>query len=439
MITLRLWMLGSIGVLGLALLYGCQQTAPKQEGNRPNIILIMADDLGYETLGCYGGQSYSTPNLDRLAANGMRFDYCYSTPLCTPSRVQLMTGKYNFRNYIGFGLLDPAEKTFGHLMKDAGYKTCVVGKWQLYGNARQRELAGRGGTLPRQAGFDSWCLWQVKDRGFRYKDPLLDISDQGLVDFPGEYGPDIFTSFLENFMQENQDRPFFAYFPMCLTHDPFQPSSLHSGFDQFDSQTGLNDTTYFSDMVGKMDQIIGRIAAKADELGIRENTLILFIGDNGTDRKVISTWRDRRIKGHKGYTTEAGTHVPFIANWPGTIKAKQVNPDLVDFTDFLPSLLEAAVADLPQDFLTDGQSFYPTLTGGKQQPREWIFCHYDPRWGKFEQSRYVQDKSWKLYSDSSFYNIATDPTEMNVLIREELNPRAEAALIKLTQALASFQ
>ena len=194
------------GITLLSVLTQCQQPSANAFRTKPNVILIMADDLGYETLGTYGGQSYSTPNLDRLAQTGMRFDYCYSTPLCTTSRVQLMTGKYNFRNYIGFGLLDPGEVTFGHLMKEAGYNTCVVGKWQLYGNARQRKLAGRGGALPLDAGFDSWCLWQMKDRGFRYKDPTLDIDSAGLVNFPRDYGPDVFARYIDGYLEKNRDR-----------------------------------------------------------------------------------------------------------------------------------------------------------------------------------------------------------------------------------------
>ena len=220
---------------------------------RPNIILIMADDLGYETLGVNGSTSYQTPNLDALAEGGMRFTHAYATPLCTPSRVQLMTGKYNFRNYIGFGLLNPAERTFGHLLQDAGYRTAVVGKWQLYGNARQQELAGgRTGSLPQQAGFDEHSLWQVEERGPRFKDPHLDV------------------------------------------------------------------------------------------------------------------------------------------------------------------------AGLPEDFVTDGLSFYPQLVGRADSVRAWVFCHYAPHWGSFAHRQFVHDKAWKLYDDGAFYHVATDP--------EEQQPVADDAL-----------
>ena len=121
---------------------------------RPNIILIMADDLGYECLGCYGSASYKTPNLDRLVGSGMRFEHCYAQPLCTPSRVKIMTGRSNGRNYIRFGVFDFKEKTFAHALKTAGYDTCIVGKWQLM---------GRGVNGPYDAGFDEYCLWHMED------------------------------------------------------------------------------------------------------------------------------------------------------------------------------------------------------------------------------------------------------------------------------------
>lgn len=380
----------------------------------PNIILIMADDLGYETLKSYGGESYNTPNLDKLSATGMQFQNCYSTPLCTTSRVQLMTGKYNFRNYIGFGLLDPNERTIGHAMKEAGYQTCIAGKWQLYGNEHQQELAGgRVGTLPQDAGFDTYRLWQVQDRGWRYKSPTVETFQRGLETIEDGYGPDSFVEFIETFIKENKDNPFFVYYPMCLVHDPFVPTPNTPGYQTFDPDLKVNDTTYFDDMMSYMDHQIGRIVKKVDDLGIRNNTIILFIGDNGTDRKVASRWKGQRVQGRKGYTVEAGTHVPFIANWQGTILAGQKNENLVDFTDFLPSLLDIAGTKDSWEETMDGVSFYPQLTGDPAETRDWIFCHYYPNWGKFSKKRYVQNTEWKLYEQGIFYNVKSDPNELN--------------------------
>lgn len=410
-----------------------------EEQSKPNIILIMADDLGQETLGIYGSDSYATPNLDRLANEGMRFDQCYSTPLCTPSRVQLMTGRYSHRNYIGFGLLDPNEKTFGHYMQASGYKTFIAGKWQLLGNAHQQKLAGNKiGSTPEQAGFDAYCLWQIDERGTRYKDPLLSIGGKGTIQFPGRYGPDIFVEHIEAFMEENKNDPMFIYYPMVLTHDPFVPTPDSPEFRNFDATSQVNDPAYFGEMVHYMDKLIGNIVQKTEELGIRENTLILFIGDNGTDRDVTSIVNGSPLRGDKGHTTNAGTQVPFIANWKGRIKQGSNNTNLVDFTDFLPTLLQVSGQQPLPKSEADGHSFYDQLFGKNKNAREWIFCHYAPFWGKFEPRRYVQNKDWKLYGSGEFYNLAKDSLEKNPLNLEEQTTSVQATVAKFQSVLNQY-
>ncbi len=166
------------------------------EKRKKNIILILADDLGYECLSCYGGKSYDTPNLNAMAASGTQFTHAYALPLCTPTRIQIMTGKYNFRNWKAFGILDPSEKTFGHYMQYAGYKTCITGKWQLRSyNPPDFEPEWRGqGMLPENAGFDEYFLWHAghtEDKGSRYADPVI-LDNNGLrQDTEGKYGPDV--------------------------------------------------------------------------------------------------------------------------------------------------------------------------------------------------------------------------------------------------------
>ena len=174
----------------LLLLAACTGLSGLSVEAPPNVVLIFADDVGVEAFGCYGGTSYDTPNLDALAAGGMRFTHCYSQPLCTPSRVKLMTGKSNQRNYVSFSILDPGERTFAHMARDAGYATAVAGKWQLLGWEGYGEWAGRGST-PAQAGFDSWCLWQVEELGKRYWDPTLDVDGELMKKIEGVYGPDL--------------------------------------------------------------------------------------------------------------------------------------------------------------------------------------------------------------------------------------------------------
>ena len=431
---------GWLPVVLLALAACTAQPELQQERTVPNIILIMADDLGYETLGINGSTSYETPNLDALGATGMRFTHAYSTPLCTPSRVQIMTGKYSFRNYIGFGMLDSEEQTFGHHLQEAGYATAIFGKWQLYGNQHQRELVGNVGTLPEDAGFDEHYLWQVQEKtGPRFKDPHLVIQGSASTPHPEEYGPDVFADSLIGFMTRHQDSPFFAYYPMVLTHDPFQPTPLQPEYASFDSSQPMNDTTYFAANMKYMDVVIGRIVDALDALELRDNTLVLFTGDNGTDRDVISSVGAQRIRGHKGYPTRAGTHVPLIANWPGTILPGQVNNNLVDFTDFLPTLLDAAHTTLPTTEFTDGVSFYPQLLQLPFEPRAWVFCHYAPNWGRFEPRRYVHDKQYKLFANGEFYDMDTDPMQETPLTDETLSAEAAGRKLEFEQVLQAMR
>ena len=407
----------------------------------PNLILIMADDLGYETLEVNGSTVYSTPNLNALAAGGMRFTQAYATPLCTPSRVQLMTGRYNFRNYIGFGLLDPEEVTFAHLLKEAGYSTSIYGKWQLYGNPRQREMFGRSGALPDEAGFDEHVLWQVKTRpGSRFKDPYLDIMGADPQKIEGAFGPDVFADSLIGFISRHRNEPFLAYYPMVLTHDPFQPTPDHPDYAGFDPESQqLNDPAYFGANVAYMDKIVGRIIQALDDEGLREHTLVLFIGDNGTDRDVTSPYGDEQIRGNKGYTTKYGTHVPMIANWPGRITPGSINDHLIDFTDFLPTLMDAAGTTLPEGRIFDGLSFYDQLTGRADSVRSWIFCHYAPQWGNFQHRRYVQNETWKLYGDGSLFNVVDDPEELHPIDATSLADEEQALIHRFEAVLEEMQ
>jgi len=423
-----------LGLIAL-LLPGVSADASEEE-RPPNIVLIMADDLGYETLGCNGGTSYSTPHLDALADAGARFTRAYSTPLCTPSRVQLLTGKYSFRNYTAFGFLDPGETTIADHLKAVGYATCVVGKWQLCGNTRRRELSGRTGTRPEEAGFDEYCLWQIRENtGSRYKHPWLAVNAQEAREYRGDYGPDRFCAMAEDFMERNRERPFFLYYPMALVHAPFQPTPRDPGYEGFDPRRGGSDPALFAANIAAMDAIVGRIVRKLGDLGLRDDTLLLFVGDNGTDRAIESAMGARSIRGRKGYTTAAGTHVPLIASWPGTVPAGVVRDELVDFTDFLPTLLAVAGAALPAGEPVDGVSLLPAMLGEPGPRRDWVFCHYEPRWGNFANARYVHDDTWKLYGNGALYHLAEDPEELTPVARASLAEADAAAVERFERVL----
>jgi arylsulfatase A len=369
---------------------------------RPNLILVMADDFGYECVGANGGGSYKTPNLDRMAATGMRFDRCYVQPLCTPTRVQLMTGQYNVRNYIRFGLLDPQATTFAQLLKRAGYLTCIVGKWQLAG----------GFEGPGHFGFDDYCLWQLTRRPPRYANPGLEINGKQVDFSKGEYGPDLVHDHALDFIRRAKDRPFFLYYPMILTHSPYQPTpdSAEWNAKAIGEKAGVQKK-HFADMTAYMDKLMGKLLAHLDELGLSENTLVLFIGDNGTGRGVTSLLHGRPYDGGKGLTTCAGMHVPMIASWKGVIPSGRVNRDLIDSTDFLPTLCDAAGAKLPADLRVDGRSFLPQLRGAKGTPRDWFYCWYAPDGGPAAQREFAAGERYKLYRSGEIFDYVADPLE----------------------------
>ena len=194
--------------LGIASAAHAQDNA---ETETPNIIVYLADDIGVEAFGSYGGTSYETPNLDRLAAGGIRFTRAYSMPLCTPTRVAFLTGKYNFRNYDNFGYLHTAERTIANYLQAAGYATAFSGKWQLGGSFQ----------TPHLFGFDEYLVWQLEEGDWwnRYKNPILTRNGESTRSREGAYGPDLFAEFAMDFMERHRDRPFFLVFMDTLPHD----------------------------------------------------------------------------------------------------------------------------------------------------------------------------------------------------------------------------
>lgn len=395
---------------------------------KPNVILIMADDLGYECIGANGGTSYKTPVLDQLAATGMRFEQCHVQPLCTPTRVQLMTGISNVRNYTGFGHMDPKCVTFANLLKNAAYATAITGKWQLGGDPE----------LPEKFGFDEHCLWQHTRRPPRYANPGLEINGEPKDYTNGEYGPDLVNDYALDFITRKKDAPFFLYYPMMLTHDPYQatPDSADWNPKRMGEKGGRTEA-HFGDMIAYMDKLIGKLVAKLDALGVRENTMLIFLGDNGTGRGATSMMGDKAIPGGKGTMTHRGTHVPLIVNFPTRVPAGKVCPDLVDSTDFLPTLCEAAGVSLPEGIKIDGRSFWAQLKGEKGNPREWRYCWYGPR-DTFE-GEFAADHSFKLYGDGRFYDLRNDPEETKPSVVAHLEGEASVAAKKLQGALDQFK
>jgi arylsulfatase A len=341
----------------------------------------------------------------------------------------LLTGKYNFRNYTVFGRLDTSNKTIANMLKDAGYKTCAAGKWQL----------GGGDASIHALGFDDYMVWEPGGQGkvieerSRYKSPNIYKDGAFLPDSltNGKYGDDMFTDYVENYIDSNKNQPFFIYYPICLVHYPFCPPPNNPDFAAWDPLLGLSDTKYFPSMVNYMDTKIGEIINKVRSAGIANNTLIIFVGDNGTDGKITSLFNGQPFRGGKSHTTEAGTHVPMFMYWEGTIMPGSRSDYLLDLTDLLPTLANVAHTSIPATYGTlDGTSFYPVLRGeygplrswiypvlrGEYgTPRSWIFCHYDPEQRNKEPKpalRWIQDTVYKLYDSSgSFYKYIDDLSE----------------------------
>ena len=433
----------------LCLLALAPPLCPAADERKPNVILIMADDVSWEAFSCYGAEDYKTPHIDALAASGMRFEHCYSTPICTTSRVQIMTGKYNFRNYTHFGYLDPAQETFGHLMQKAGYKTAIAGKWQL--NGLQDSHPGHDDpTRPQKAGFDESLLWQVTTGkgggkgGERFWSPPLEHNGRFITseENQGKYGPDLLCDFVCDFIKRNQNDPYFVYYPMVLVHDPFVPTPDTIGDASRGQSSNKADPgkskEHFVAMVQYMDKIVGRIVEQVDALGQLDNTIILFTADNGTNTRITSGWNGMRIKGGKGGMTDMGTHVPLVASWRGHTPAGTVCNDLVDFTDFYQTLVDLTTAeDNPGTAIgLDGHGFLPQLMGRPGRPRTWTFCHYQPYWGQVP-GQFARTQSHKLYRDGRFYNVPKDLGEQTDIPAGTADATAEAERNTLAALLAS--
>lgn len=434
---------GFVLLLVITLLaYNGTESSAKEKSSRPNIILILADDLGYETLGCNGGTSYKTPNLDKLAVTGVRFTNCYANPLCTPTRVTLMTGRYMYRNYTAFAQLPSREPTFGHMMQDAGYVTTVVGKWQLQNRS------------PYSAGFDEFLL-KIDSNRDGYADPVVYSSEnpepKKLV---GEYGPDVFLDYIFDFLERHQNKEFFMYYPMHLTHFYFTPTpespEWENGDRHLSAQHHLRpdplNQRFFTDMVSYMDKNIGRIVKKLDDLGIRENTMILFLGDNGSEVSILSNMGDEEIKGEKGTLSKAGTHVPMVVNWPRNIQSGHVSKSLVVPADFMATIAEITKSKPRRptgDGVLDGISFLPALSGNTDKKREWALVEYvlENRGGMYmgKEGRYVFNGRWKLYGTGisrrgqnyykagHLYDLLNDPLEVSPIAQENDTRESERA------------
>ena len=397
--------------------------APARSDNRPNILFILADDVGCEPIGIYGGTRWQTPNIDALAKSGMRFNHCYSMPVCHPSRTTLLTGRYPFRLKSRWGSF-PRElesETLPMKLREAGYRTAVAGKWQLC-------LMKNDLQQPDRMGFDEWNVFGWHE-GARFHEPFIYQNGRLRTDTKGTYGPDLYVEFLRDFITRCQqdNKPFFAFYSMALAHDVTDDIPV-----QVPYVPGSNRWMNYGEMVSSMDNMVGRITAHLNDLELRENTLIVFSGDNGTavrsklrhlqGRKyeyetVYSIVDDEHIPGGKGTLLDIGTHVPLIASWKGKIAAGSTSDALVDFSDVLPTFGHLGRANLPDGI--DGINFAGAFLGSEYAPRRFAFSE------RKDGRAWVRTQRYKLYRNGKFFDIARDPAEKSPLSPSARNRVAE--------------
>ena len=373
---------------------------------RPNIVLILVDDMGCDWVSAYGG-GWRTPHVDALAQQGVLFETAWCTPICTPTRVELLTGKYPFRTgwtdhhdvprWGGKGLDWEREVTFARILRDAGYRTAVVGKWQVNDLRDDTELLKRHG-------FDEHCMWTGYERGNppsgeRYWDPFLQVNGERGT-HRGRFGPDVFNEYACDFIERHRDRPFLLYYAMVLVHGPFVPTPL-AGRERKEEK---DRRQLYAEMVSYMDRLVGRLMEKLDEVGVSSRTLVIFTADNGTPGGVTGRWHGCPAPPGKGRVTDFGVRVPFIVRAPWLQVRPARSHALIDFTDIFPTLLEVAGVEKPRELKLDGQSFVPLIQNPNGPGREWIFTQRGPM-------RSVRNKRYKLDSDGTFHDLWVDPFE----------------------------
>lgn len=354
----------------------------------PNIILILSDDVGLGDIHSTGGP-FKTPNIDKLAADGTKFTYCYATPLCGPSRCELLTGRYPFRT--GFNsnqsrnAVDPKQEVMiPTVLKKAGYVTGSIGKW------------GQLPFGPGEWGFDEYLVYPGSGRFWRAQTETYNVNGEQ-QDLPaGKYLPTIMHKFAVDFIDKHKDDKFFLYYSMSHMHGPIVRTP--------DSKPGADKDQLYVDNVEYMDKLVGELVKELDRQQLRENTVVIFTGDNGTAKfgEEKATVDGQAISGMKATMLEGGSRVPLVVNWPGTTPAGKVNNDLTDFSDFFATFADLAGAKPPEDVKLDGHSFAPQIRGEKGTPRNWVYVELN---GK----SYVRDARFKLTAGGDLFDLTDAP------------------------------
>lgn len=414
---------------------------PAQAAERPNVIYILADDLGYGDLSCYGQTKLRTPNIDRLASEGLKFTGHYSgNTVCSPSRAVLMTGQHSGHCYIRGNLggergaqLDPQMTVLPEVFKTAGYATGAFGKWGL-GHTYEK-----GQSNPLTHGFDEFYGWKSQTIAHTYYPSSAVDNGKEVPLEPGTFLHDLVLDRARGFIRRNAQagKPFFCYIPTAVPHAAMHaPKALHEKwrkvFPQFDDKVGKygagpdedcppvqNPIAGFAAMMENLDNEVGSILSLLDELEIDDNTLILFSSDNGAHKEGghdPNFWNSTGgLRGHKRDMHEGGIRTPLLARWPGVIKPGRQTSHLSSFQDVLPTMAELVSQPVPQQ--NDGISFLPTLRGNErsQKPHDYLYWEFarSPNQKIFSQA--VRFGDWKAYREAGksleLFNLSTDPFE----------------------------
>jgi arylsulfatase A len=417
--------------------------APSEEVKRPNIILIMAETLSARELGTYGNDDYETPNLDKLAATGVQFQTCWATPICIPSRGEIITGRYGFRTGWYHNMLrTPGGEPFDgqplternmivtEPLKNAGYATAFAAKWQLTGT-------------PKSYGFDESLIWASKFRGADLEaylagggesytnevsgttgvtsgfwHPGLRLNGKYMPTADADFAPDLWTDFINDFArrQSAEGKPFFAYYAANLVHtgwDTHQQSKDYVTVPELDdngNKTGRPGKSGYKANVEYLDHLVGRIVNNLEDLGIRDNTIIMFTADHGGDH--VGKWFS---------VEERGSRVPMIVNCPGKVAVLGLRDELIDFSDVFPTICGFAGASIPDDYVIDGHSFAPLVLGEPYEERDWIFSYV-------AEQRQIRDKRWLLDGYGHIYDCGDNRDETGYVdVSESSDPEVIAA------------
>ncbi len=398
------------GTATCALPHLARPMAKQAEGRPPNIVLIMTDDQGYGDLGCHGNDRIKTLNLDRLASQSVEMTQFHVCPVCSPTRACLMTGRYNYRTgvvdtYMGRSMMHSDEVTIAEILGAAGYRTGIFGKWHLGDNYPLRSMdQGFHESLVHNGGG----IGQPSDPpGNTYFDPVLQHNGKAVKN--KGYCTDIFTDAAIRFIEQNRNRPFFAYLSTNAPHTPLQIADSYVAPYR---DRGLDETTAkVYGMVTNIDDNVGRLLDKLSALNLDQNTIVIFMTDNGPQQNRYNA----DMRGRKGTVYQGGIRVPFFMRWTGRLKAGKKVDRIAAHIDILPTLLDASGVSKPADLSFDGASLLPLLKGeGPQWPDRTLYFQWhrgdEPELFRASAAR---SQRYKLVNGKELYDLVADRGERN--------------------------